>query len=175
MNSARLAEVMTTESDTEASVTASLLANAQVEPGYASKDLSPDVVLLIDDDPAHRAALRALLEPRGFAVLTAAGGEEGLGGEGAGRGIKLHVGGRATGCQGQQGSQTKGAQRHGLSFRAGEWRASSRFPDQHPHAPHGRRQDMDDKRPELRSRSCWGSRIRKPSRKARQGHERHTP
>ena len=35
-------------------------------------------LLLIDDDPAHRAALRALLEPRGFAVLTAAGGEEGL-------------------------------------------------------------------------------------------------
>jgi CheY-like chemotaxis protein/two-component sensor histidine kinase len=35
-------------------------------------------LLLIDDDPAHRAALRALLEPRGFAVLSAAGGEEGL-------------------------------------------------------------------------------------------------
>lgn len=35
-------------------------------------------VLLIDDDPAHRAALCALLIPRGFAVLTAEGGAEGL-------------------------------------------------------------------------------------------------
>ncbi|WP_273677663.1 ATP-binding response regulator [Erythrobacter fulvus] len=35
-------------------------------------------LLLIDDDPAHREALRGLLEPRGFRVLTAQGGEEGL-------------------------------------------------------------------------------------------------
>ncbi|WP_086619611.1 ATP-binding response regulator [Erythrobacter tepidarius] len=35
-------------------------------------------VLLIDDDPAHRAALCALLIPRGFAVLTAEGGADGL-------------------------------------------------------------------------------------------------
>lgn len=35
-------------------------------------------LLLIDDDPAHREALRGLLEPRGFVVESAAGGEEGL-------------------------------------------------------------------------------------------------
>jgi CheY-like chemotaxis protein len=35
-------------------------------------------VLLIDDDPAHREALRGLLEPRGFAVEGAGGGAEGL-------------------------------------------------------------------------------------------------
>ncbi len=35
-------------------------------------------VLLIDDDPAHREALRGLLEPRGFEVESAAAGEEGL-------------------------------------------------------------------------------------------------
>jgi nitrogen-specific signal transduction histidine kinase/DNA-binding NarL/FixJ family response regulator len=35
-------------------------------------------LLLIDDDPAHREALRGLLEPRGFRVLTAQDGEEGL-------------------------------------------------------------------------------------------------
>ncbi|MEQ5788583.1 response regulator [Erythrobacter sp. NFXS35] len=35
-------------------------------------------VLLIDDDPAHREALRGLLEPRGFRVLSAEGGEQGL-------------------------------------------------------------------------------------------------
>jgi nitrogen-specific signal transduction histidine kinase/DNA-binding NarL/FixJ family response regulator len=35
-------------------------------------------VLLIDDDPAHRAALCALLMRRGFDVLTAEGGAEGL-------------------------------------------------------------------------------------------------
>lgn len=35
-------------------------------------------LLLIDDDPAHRTALRGLLEARGFRVLAAAGGEEGL-------------------------------------------------------------------------------------------------
>jgi CheY-like chemotaxis protein len=35
-------------------------------------------VLLIDDDAAHREALRGLLEPRGFAVLSAGDGAEGL-------------------------------------------------------------------------------------------------
>jgi CheY-like chemotaxis protein len=35
-------------------------------------------LLLIDDDRAHREALRGLLEPRGFVVLAAAAGEEGL-------------------------------------------------------------------------------------------------
>lgn len=35
-------------------------------------------LLLIDDDPAHREALRGLLEPHGFRVVTASGGEEGL-------------------------------------------------------------------------------------------------
>jgi CheY-like chemotaxis protein len=35
-------------------------------------------LLLIDDDPAHREALRALLEARGFRVRSAADGEEGL-------------------------------------------------------------------------------------------------
>jgi CheY-like chemotaxis protein len=35
-------------------------------------------VLVIDDDPAHRAALCALLTRRGFDVLTAEGGAEGL-------------------------------------------------------------------------------------------------
>ena len=35
-------------------------------------------VLLIDDDPAHREALRGLLEARGFRVLSAADGEHGL-------------------------------------------------------------------------------------------------
>lgn len=35
-------------------------------------------LLLIDDDPAHREALRALLEARGFRVQSAASGEEGL-------------------------------------------------------------------------------------------------
>ncbi|MEE4316006.1 MAG: ATP-binding protein, partial [Erythrobacter sp.] len=34
-------------------------------------------LLLIDDDPAHREALRALLEARGFRVRSAADGEEG--------------------------------------------------------------------------------------------------
>lgn len=35
-------------------------------------------LLLIDDDPAHREALRGLLEPRGFRVLSAENGEQGL-------------------------------------------------------------------------------------------------
>ncbi len=35
-------------------------------------------LLLIDDDPAHREALRGLLEPRGFAVLAAGDGATGL-------------------------------------------------------------------------------------------------
>lgn len=78
MNSARLAEVMTTESDTEASVTASLLANAQVEPGYASKDLSPDVVLLIDDDPDVLLALRKELRKLNLTVLTSLDAREGV-------------------------------------------------------------------------------------------------
>ena len=35
-------------------------------------------VLVVDDEPANLEALRALLEPAGFSVLTAAGGKEGI-------------------------------------------------------------------------------------------------
>ncbi len=38
----------------------------------------PTVVLVIDDDPVDRRLMAAALEPAGYQVLTAAGGEEGL-------------------------------------------------------------------------------------------------
>jgi len=44
-------------------------------PAYLGRERK---LLVIDDDPAHREALRGLLEPRGFAVLAAADGAEGL-------------------------------------------------------------------------------------------------
>ena len=43
-----------------------------------SKEPSAPVVLIIDDDPGLRSAMRLMLEDEGFKVLTAEDGDEGL-------------------------------------------------------------------------------------------------
>lgn len=53
-------------------------ANLLSESSYASKDLSPDVVLLIDDDPDVLMALRKELRKLNLTVLTSLDAREGV-------------------------------------------------------------------------------------------------